>query len=600
MIMLCMTGIGLLTSVLCLTTDQAGDVVARMTDKTAAWEIRCAAEDFLVTMPPQDVLLHLLPYIEQDRPSWGIWNSGGREMDKEAPVEWQIYDAVARSWRHQVGTLPKDTGGAFLLTLLKQASTSRARVMILDALAAKWVSEAENPIAAMLTKPGENDEVRRSAALALILHGKSDYRDLLLSECSNASESQKRYDWFELLTDRRCKFRTGIDPKIIKMGFDLILKGRKLPPGNNHDDGYAIAAKVGEYIGQRFMPDQTKPEYQGNNGLSERFYTDTVKRALNWWSVNKGGIEKELETKKENGMELLKETRTENENVDMDKEVVELHPTVYGMDSVGIRRFSRFDINFSIDLRGFHDFFFDDGPYMVEPKWAILGTFAASLPTATDMSITEFYAFVIVKDTPLIEGKRLRTIDQFVQHLTEGGPGVRLAYLRRAGDLIDARPFQSRNIQGAILCYKQEIQEGTSTTVPPKTEWQPKTKWHFDFISLIQQKWLQVQFSIVCRPGTPFPERVFKRVQTILSTIRFHSPLTSSLEALEIAKLHIEAIQMDTTLYDMSKPEKVQEIRMNGRKAWRASWRLKYFTGKGGQLIVIVKMDGNCQVGWGE
>jgi hypothetical protein len=81
------------------------------------------------------------------------------------------------------------------------------------------------------------------------------------------------------------------------MGFDLILQDREVSPGYVHS-AYFLALKTGDYIGQEFKPDQRKPEYQGQHGLADSFFADTVTRALDWWSTNKERIENELPTRK--------------------------------------------------------------------------------------------------------------------------------------------------------------------------------------------------------------------------------------------------------------------------------------------------------------
>ncbi|MDP3260438.1 MAG: hypothetical protein Q8M34_07625 [Thermodesulfovibrionales bacterium] len=288
--------IGLLTAVSALAAETASDVVARMTDKTASWEVRCAAEDSLINMHPQDVLAVLLPHIGKGMPSsTGIWNSGGREMDKRAPVEWHIFYAVTRSWNHQVGSLPKDSVGTFLLMLLKRSPTANARSRILTEVTHRWVPEAESPVAAILKAPDENLDVRTTAALVLILHGAGDYHDLLLEYAKTGCfADQKR--WFDLLSDPRNKKRTGADPRVVQMGFNLILTDRKLSPNYIHG-AYFLAIKTGDYVGREFQPDQNKPEYQGENGLAESFFADTVKNAIEWWAANKTRIEKELPTR---------------------------------------------------------------------------------------------------------------------------------------------------------------------------------------------------------------------------------------------------------------------------------------------------------------
>ena len=70
--------------------------------------------------------------------------------------------------------------------------------------------------------------------------------------------------------------------------------------------------------------------------------------------------------------------------------------------------------------------------------------------------------------------------------------------------------------------------------------------------------------------------------------------------ALQTALAYLETNNTDLSRHDMSQPEAVQEIQIQGRKAWRVSWKLRNFTGKGGQLIVIVDETGKTEQGWGE
>jgi hypothetical protein len=76
--------------------------------------------------------------------------------------------------------------------------------------------------------------------------------------------------------------------------------------------------------------------------------------------------------------------------------------------------------------------------------------------------------------------------------------------------------------------------------------------------------------------------------------------IVSSEAAVRIALAHLKTSNSDLSRHDMTQPETVQEIQIQGRKAWRVSWRLMNFAGKGGQLIVIVDEAGRCEQGWGE
>jgi hypothetical protein len=268
------------------------EIVAMMTDKTASWENRCAAEDELATQPPQRVLSVLLPHIAKGMPSPMIWNSGGRELDKQAPVEWQVFYAVARSWNHAVAQLPKSESPKVLLSLLKKAPTPTAQQRILNDMVLHWTPDAEDCVADLLTNKQHDFPVRWLSGLCLMIHEGKKYHDQFL-HLAKASDHHTEKKWFDLLSDPRHKQNAGYDPRVVALGFRLIEKERTISPNYVHG-AYFLAIKTGNYIGVEFKPDQRKAEYQGEHGLKEVFFSDTVKNALAWWESNKERIRKEL------------------------------------------------------------------------------------------------------------------------------------------------------------------------------------------------------------------------------------------------------------------------------------------------------------------
>ncbi|MEW6302633.1 MAG: hypothetical protein AB1705_04125 [Verrucomicrobiota bacterium] len=256
-----------------------------MTDARESWQKRGEAEDALAKLPPEAVLPALLPHMAKGMPSGGIWNSAGREHDRGAPVEWQVFYAVGRSWSAQVNKLPHEGGGRLLHELLRKAPTAYAKDILLGDLALRWEPQAEPTVAAMLKNPKEGLPVRAAAGLVLILHGRENYHALLL-EYAGQGEHSERLRWFDLLSDPRHKQRKGVDSRVIAMGFDLIEAERRANPNYVHG-GYFLALKVGHYAGQQFKPDQQDPRYQKQGGLNDAFFADTVENALKWWELNK-------------------------------------------------------------------------------------------------------------------------------------------------------------------------------------------------------------------------------------------------------------------------------------------------------------------------
>ena len=76
--------------------------------------------------------------------------------------------------------------------------------------------------------------------------------------------------------------------------------------------------------------------------------------------------------------------------------------------------------------------------------------------------------------------------------------------------------------------------------------------------------------------------------------------IDSSDVALHKAIAFLKEKKVDTSRHDVTSPERIQEIEVQGQVGWRVSWRLKNFTGKGGQLVVIVYESGKIEQGWGE
>ncbi len=267
-------------------------LVLLMTDKSASWDDRCSAEEKLISRPPQEVLPVLLPHVSKGMPAGYIWNSGGRESDKRAPVAWQVYYAVSRSWTNHVDKLPRESGGELLLRLLTKASEDKGKVRILHDLALRWTPRAEPSVADLLKNANQKITVRTTAGLALILHGKERYHETLLKFAGQGSHADRK-KWYDLLADPRHKKRSGIDPRVVVLGFDLIEAEQRLLPDYVHG-AYFLAVRTGDYVGHEFKPDQKHARYQGKHGLTDEFFKDTVRNALRWWKLNRGEMQKGL------------------------------------------------------------------------------------------------------------------------------------------------------------------------------------------------------------------------------------------------------------------------------------------------------------------
>lgn len=261
-------------------------LVATMVKPEATWEVRCAAEDRLLERTPEEVLPVLLPHVGRGMPPAIIWNSGGRLHDREAPVVWQIFHSVSRSWTAQVNKFARKPGGGRLLRqLLDPSDQEPAKCRVLTDLALYWDPAAEPAVARLLRDQAQPVAVRRTAGLVLIVQGGREHHELLLENAAQGPLKNRRR-WYDLVADPRYQRRHGTDPRVITIGFELLEAELAATPGHIHG-AYFVALTVGHYAGQQFKPDQGDPKYQAAGGLKEEFFADTVANAREWWRRNR-------------------------------------------------------------------------------------------------------------------------------------------------------------------------------------------------------------------------------------------------------------------------------------------------------------------------
>jgi hypothetical protein len=256
-----------------------------MTSEMEPWEARCDAEDVLQRFDAEPVLEALLEHVSKGMPQVPIWNSAGREHDREAPVEWQIYYAVDRSWRYHLRGPPSVELGQLLLGLLPRTETPAGRERVLHDIARHWHPDAEEPLRRLMMDPEGNLGVRRAAGFCLMLHRGEVHHEVLLDLARGAAGEERR-EWWNLLVDPRHKAETGIDPAVVALGFEILAEERRINPGYVHG-AYFVGCSLGGYVNQDFKPDQSRDEYQGEHGLNDAFFIDAVKNALAWWDENR-------------------------------------------------------------------------------------------------------------------------------------------------------------------------------------------------------------------------------------------------------------------------------------------------------------------------
>lgn len=261
-----------------------------MTDPMVSFDDRARAEDELAKLPPEVVLPKLLPLVAKGMPEAGIWNSAGREHERTGPIPWQIYYAVQRSWNEQIGSPPRDEARKTLFALLQGVAKGKERNRVVESLADCWDPRAETILADILRDVREPREIRWASGHALVVNGKKDYRDTMLQAAALANHREKSL-WYELLADPRLKERTGVDPRVVQLGFQLIQTERNDAP-KDANAGYQLAMSTGYYLGETFFPKNRDRYLTATGNLREQYFADTVSNALGWWDKNRGQFEK--------------------------------------------------------------------------------------------------------------------------------------------------------------------------------------------------------------------------------------------------------------------------------------------------------------------
>jgi len=256
-------------------------LVAALTNPSASWEMRCRAEDDLTNGVPREVLAALLPYTKHPKPEGMIWNSAGRESDRGAPVEWQIFYAVRRAWDAQAKRLTATEHREFWLTLLPHAHTAPAKTAVLDELTDHWNPDAEPELLKLLVDAHEEFSVRRAAGFCLSLHAAKSCHAQLVELLADAGPFQQRDQWLDILANPRHRDAAGgVDARVVRLGFALLAEERQRSPDYVHG-AYFIAIKLGNYVGAKnqFQPDTSKRD--------ESFFAGTVQNAQRWWALNR-------------------------------------------------------------------------------------------------------------------------------------------------------------------------------------------------------------------------------------------------------------------------------------------------------------------------
>ena len=186
---------------------------------------------------------------------------------------------------------PKDdrAKAEILLALLQEASSPvEAKILIHAIRWSHWFTDAEPVLADIASNKERALHLRLNSVIALL--GRCDinrYMPLALEIVRLTNEGMPRSQAFSDATNLGNRLYTltyANREAVLSSGFDIL----KRLSDEDLRHGYFVALDLGFIlkIEDDFKPNQREEKYQGEHGLADEFFEDTVRNALAWYSKN--------------------------------------------------------------------------------------------------------------------------------------------------------------------------------------------------------------------------------------------------------------------------------------------------------------------------
>ena len=179
-----------------------------------------------------------------------------------------------------------------LIKLLEDHEDPYLRHVVLGTMRSQWTDEAEKPVFNLFQNPQVPASTREGAIKALLQHCGERYVPHAIDFVQSAVPEKKsaRFQRVFNIGNKFFSYSQKNRSQILSIGFSIL----EDEANGKTRQGYFIAVRLGFYlkIPDEFQPDQRAPQYQGRNGLNEKFFSDTVQNALEWRRKNVEPAEK--------------------------------------------------------------------------------------------------------------------------------------------------------------------------------------------------------------------------------------------------------------------------------------------------------------------
>ena len=241
-------------------------------------------------LPFDKIAPTLLTTLVENQPFYGInpwgdtpWNNG-RLTPKD-----RTYLMASAVWQHHMEPRDDPAKAKTLLALLqKEEGVTGKSILIRAIMLNQWCAEAEQPLLKIATNGTETLDTRQVAVTALLKRCDLDtYIPLGMEIVNSYDKEMEKNQAFNSLTNqgnRLYKISEKNRDLLLSTGFAILIQ----LDDEDLQHGYFVALQLGFIlkIPNEFKPDQKTEKYQGQHGLTDDFFIDTVKNALEWYSEN--------------------------------------------------------------------------------------------------------------------------------------------------------------------------------------------------------------------------------------------------------------------------------------------------------------------------
>jgi hypothetical protein len=212
------------------------------------------------------------------------------------PVPWlndnhshraKVWYAAGAVWGELFRGQPDPAKAAVLLKLLESEKDDYSRYNVLSEIGFHWNAEAEKGVVQVFEASESPPYIKRKCLELLLSFGGEKYVSHAF-EFVSKSPAKEQAGLFRVFHSNHffSSYSKENQDRIVDLGFTILEMDAK--EGNRN--GYGIATTLGTFVKapNDFKPDQK--DYQrppgGTGGLTDEFFADTVKNALEWRKKN--------------------------------------------------------------------------------------------------------------------------------------------------------------------------------------------------------------------------------------------------------------------------------------------------------------------------